>query len=245
MTRRTVDPHLRFDAWLLSGAIGEPARDLALHASVCSECVGRIAALDLLTAVDTGRAALPPSVRLIREPAQGLGGLGRYATAFAGVTVATALIGLAGWRLIDLRGLTETANADESTRQAVLGGTGRPSPTPEAQPSESVTSPAESVPQAPSAAPTPVHTAPPPEATPRPATPRPSASASASVSAGPSATPTPAGSPAASPTPVPTDTPTPEPTDTPTPEPTDTPTPEPTATPTPEPTVEPSPTPTP
>jgi hypothetical protein len=237
MTRRNADPHLRFDAWLLAGADGEPARDLALHASVCSICIPRVAALDLLTAVDTGQAPIPVILGPSAWPAIGIQGVLRYATAFAVVTAAAALIGLAGSRLIDLRGLTGTTNGGvESPVQGVLGGTGGPSPTPEAQLSEPAMSAAESAastaPTAsdgatPTAAPTPAspfRTPVPVGSTPRPGTPRPSASPSAAGSIAPSATPTPLESPTPSPTPLATDTPTPVPTDTPTPEPTPTPT---------------------
>jgi hypothetical protein len=237
MTRRIADPHLRFNAWLVAGAEGELARDLALHASVCGICVPRVAALDLLTAVDTGRASVPVLLRPTFRPA-GLRGVGRFAAAFAGVTVAAALIGLAGSQLIELRGAGDgagKADPGETPGQAVLGGTGQPSPTP------SQTEP--SVTPAPTAAPSTAEAATPTapatpapfqypgtQSTPRPATPRPSASASASASPRPVATPTPVASPVPTPTPtpIPTDTPTPIPTDTPTPIPTDTPMPTPT-----------------
>jgi hypothetical protein len=234
MTRRIADPHLRFNAWLVAGAEGELARDLALHASVCGICVPRVAALDLLTAVDTGRASVPVLLRPTFRPA-GLRGVGRFVAAFAGVTVAAALIGLAGSQLIELRGAGDGASkADpgETPGQAVLGGTGRSSPTPsQTEPSET---PAPSAAASTAEASTPTGPATPApfpapgsQSTPRPATPRPSASASASASPRPVATPTPVASP------VPTPTPTPTPTDTPTPVATPTPTPPPEPTPTP------------
>ncbi len=232
MTRRSADPHLRFEAWLLAGADGEPARDLALHASVCSVCIPRVAALDLLTAVDTGRAPIPVILGPIAWPAAGLQGVLRFAAAFALVTASAALIGLAGSRLIDLRGLTgtTTGGVGESPVQGVLGGTGRPSPTPTVQPSESAAGTAASTSSpgpTPTAAPTPAwpfHTPVPVGSTARPATPRPSASASAVGSVAPSATPTPLESATPTPTPAETPTPAPLPTDTPTPGPTPSPT---------------------
>lgn len=232
MTRRSADPHLRFDAWLMAGADGEPARDLALHASVCGVCIPRVAALDLLTAIDTGRAPIPVILGPVAWPGAGMQTVLRYTAAFAVVTAAAALIGLAGSRLIDLRGVTGTTNGavGESPVQGVLGGTGRPSPTPTAtlttRPSESAASsaaPTSSPGTTPTAAPTtasPFRTPAPIGATPRPATPRPSASASAVGSNEPSATPTSVQSATPSPTPLATETPTPVPTDTPTPEPT-------------------------
>jgi hypothetical protein len=227
MTRRIADPHLRFNAWLVAGAEGELARDLALHASVCGICVPRVAALDLLTAVDTGRASVPVLLRPTFRPA-GLRGVGRFVAAFAGVTVAAALIGLAGSQLIELRGAGDGASkADpgETPGQAVLGGTGRSSPTPsQTEPSETP-APSAAASTAEASTPTALATpapfpAPGSQSTPRPATPRPSASASASASPRPVATPTPVASPVPTPTPTatPTDTPTPEATPTPAPD---------------------------
>jgi len=56
-----TDAHRRFGEWLAAGAADEPPRDAALHASVCADCLVSIAALDALTAIDLGRAALPAS----------------------------------------------------------------------------------------------------------------------------------------------------------------------------------------
>jgi hypothetical protein len=228
MTRRAADPHARFDEWLLAGARGEPARDLALHASLCAACTARISAVDLLTSVDPGRAPMPPLLAGgAHQPATALRRGGRFAAAFAGVTLAAALIGVAGWRLIELQGLAENvdANAGETPGQAVLGGTGESSQP--ASPEASVNAPSSAEPAA-TAGPTqtagasaqpasqPVIQ---PGATPRPSTPRPSVSASPSASPAPSASSTPA--PAGSPTPTPSGSETPVPSETasPTPEP--------------------------
>ena len=237
MTRRAADPHLRFDPWLLAGARGEPPRDLALHASLCTACTARISALDMLAAVDPGRAAQPPSLANAPRPVRALRRAGRFAAALAGATLVVALVGLAGWRLVELRGLPERvdANAGQTPGQAVLGGTGESSET--ANPEASVASPTDAAATA-----SPTQTAgataqpPPPPvtrpvATAPPATPRPSVSASPSASVAPSAsaTPTPVGSatpaPSGSETPSPSPTATPAPTETPTPEPTPTPSP--------------------
>ena len=228
MKGRAADPHLRFDEWLLTGARGEPARDLALHASLCAACTANISALDLLSSVDPGRATLPPSLAGARRRVTTLRRAGRIAAAFAGVTVAAALIGLASWRMIDLLSLAERvdANAGDTPGQAVLGGTGGSSQPPSAAATSSTEPDAAG--GSPSAgSPTPQPNVPPiaqPGATPRPVTPRPSASASPSTSVAPSAsanptltessTPTPPGSPTLSETatPTPTETPTPSPT---------------------------------
>lgn len=242
MTRYAGDPHGRFDEWLLAGARGEPPRDLALHASLCATCAARISAVDLLTSVDPGRAPKPPSlVGAAPRPVTTLRRAGRFAAALAGVTVAAALIGLAGWRMIDLQGLTERvdANAGERPGQAVLGGTGDSSQPPSAEATVAASSsqgPAETAAASQTAsasAPPATQSAIQPGATPRPSTPRPSVSTRPSTSAPPSASATP--TPAGSPTPTPAAPATPTPTEAATPTPTATPTPEPTATPTPAP----------
>ena len=51
--------HQRFQDWLTAGAEGDPPRDLAVHASVCSACRQSIEALDRLAAVNTGLASCP------------------------------------------------------------------------------------------------------------------------------------------------------------------------------------------
>jgi hypothetical protein len=207
-----TDPHQRFGEWLLAGAPGEPARDLALHASVCPGCMARVAALDLLAAVDTGRARPPSSAALRRKPAPSGRGAMRYAEAFFGAIILAGLVGL-GARVIDLRALTGPAgaNPEGTPTQAVLGGTGRPSLTPEPSASESGESTASASPTnavTPTSVPQPVN---PPAATVRPATPTPS---TAAPTPGPTPTATPTSAETATPTvePTPSDSPTPTPT---------------------------------
>ena len=212
MTRPT-DPHLRFGEWLLAGAPGEPARDLALHASVCPGCMARIAALDLLAAVDTGHAKPPSSAALRRQPAGARRGAGRYAEALFGAIVVAGLIGL-GVRVIDLRALAGPAgpNADGTPAQAVLGGTGRPSLTPEPTASKPAASASQTTAVTPTPVPQPVN---PPVATPRPATPRPSTPQPSASTPGATPTPTPTSAASATPTAEPTLTNSPTPTPTP------------------------------
>ena len=112
------DPHSRFLTWLLSGATGDPARDLALHASVCPECIRWVAAHDALTAIDVGRARLPPW-RAAR-PRQ------RAAIRVGRLVAVTASLVLLGWGIaFGARQLmTGAATGDQSGQ--VLSATGRP-----------------------------------------------------------------------------------------------------------------------
>ena len=121
------DPHLRFIEWLESNSDEDPPRDLAVHAAVCAACKQRIAALDLLTAIDPALAGIPQA-----RPAPTRGWLlttGRAAVMVGGVA-ALAVIGVGSWRLIQASELLGPAL--ESPTQAVLGNTGAPEPTPTA-----------------------------------------------------------------------------------------------------------------
>ncbi len=117
-----ADLHDRFDAWLRSGASGEPPRDAAIHASVCEECLRKVVALDSLAEVDLGAAPVPPSL-----PSERLTAPGRLRRpAFVLGTAAAVVIGvatgsLAGPLLLGDRGIGE---------QQVQAATGTPAPSP-------------------------------------------------------------------------------------------------------------------
>jgi hypothetical protein len=172
MTRPTDaahdDPHGRFAAWLLA-ADDDPPRDLAVHASVCSACQLEIAAFDMLTAIDLGRAGMPPRALAGRSR---LGTAGRVAVAVSGAA-AMAAIGVGGWRLAEAGGLG-AGPASEAPTQAVLGNTGHPETAPVASPSAGAQATAEGLdePPSPSSAATTgsVPLPQPPAATPRPTT---------------------------------------------------------------------------
>jgi hypothetical protein len=212
---RARDPHRRFAEWLATNSDDDPPRDLAVHAAVCVACQQRIAALDMLTAIDPALAGMPP---VLPVPVAGWPRTVGRAAVVAGGVAALAVVGVGSWRLIEASNLV--GPAVESPTQAVLGGTGAPAPTPppsmpaSAQPSSDEPSTAE---QSPTARPSVV--VPPPaigQPTPPPVQPtvRPTARPR------PTATPRP---PTPAPTPLPTSVPTPPPTPPPTPEPTLTP----------------------
>ena len=195
------EPHARFSAWLASGAHGEPARDLALHASVCPECTRAITAIDLLGRIDLGSAPIPSWDGASEEPG-GLLRATRFAAAAAGVMLVAVVVGIGASQLIvGARVSGEVAFGSETPAQGLLGGAGTPVASPTPGSSIEAGSPTASPSQGPdptlfvlpTARPTPRPT-PAPTRTPRP-TPTPH----------PTATPTPM------PTPSPTDTPTPSP----------------------------------
>ena len=211
------DLHGRFAAWMASGALGDPPRDAALHASVCEGCLGLVAARDALAAIDTGLAALPPSRLGQRRRPTPILSAARIGAATVTVGVLGAALAFGASQLI-AGGRHPAARAPAPTAAGgVLGAQGAPSE------SEGTATPR----------PTPTRT------------PRASASASPTAALTPSAgeappalPPPPIGSVAAAPSPSPTPSPTRAPTSppTPSPPPTPTPTPTPTASPTPSPT---------
>lgn len=93
-----TDLHERFDAWLRTGAPEDPPRDAAIHASVCDECLRKVAALDSLATVDLGAAPLPPSLgiarpaRPMRRPAFAMGAVVVMAVAVATGAIAAPLL---------------------------------------------------------------------------------------------------------------------------------------------------------
>ena len=206
------DPHRRFAEWLEASSDDDPPRDLAVHAAVCVACQQRIAALDMLTAIDPALAGMPP---VLPVPVAGWPRTISRAAMVAGGVAALAVVGVGSWRLIEASNLV--GPAVESPTQAVLGGTGAPEPTApptmpaSAQPSSDEPSTSE---QPPTAQPSVV--VPPPPIIGQPTPPPVQPTVRPTVRPTPTARPpTPTPRPTASPTPLPTPTPTPQPTPTP------------------------------
>jgi hypothetical protein len=217
------EAHQRFRDWLTAGAEGEPARDVAVHASVCTECRRSIAALDLLAVINPGMASMPAEPM---GPERGqLEMAGRLAGATA-ILFSAAILGVGVSQLIGVsHGGSPVAQASPTPDQEVLGATATPQPTQQATPTfsqETLTplgTPAPTAVPHPDATPWPDRTAAP---TPVPIPfPTPLPTSSSSPTGSPSATPLPTDSQSSVPTatPTPTVTPTPTPTDTPTPAP--------------------------
>ena len=216
--------HERFRAWLDDGAIGELARDLAIHAAVCPVCAGWVRAQDALAAIDTGLAPLPSSRPATATVPGGLRHARRYAAAAGGLVLTGGLVTFGVTQI-----LSGSVTFFPQRAQEVLGATGSPA-------SASVEMP-RSAPASPSTLATASGTAtPPPLPTPGPALVTPRATSRITPVAHPS--------PASTPTPVPTATPTQTPAVTPMPTATATATATASATPSPSPTPTLAPTPT-
>ena len=205
------EAHRRFREWLTGGAEGDPPRDVAVHASVCAECSSWIAALDLLSAVDTGKASMPAEP-VGREHSRLVVGV-RLAGATA-VLFSAAILGVGVSQLIGVSHPNgPVAQASPTPDQNVLGETATPQPSqPSAAPTPQDTltplgTPFPTPPLGATPAPTPYWTYFPPYPTPYP-TPfaTPFATPTAQPTPGPTATPP---APTATPTPP---TPTPDPT---------------------------------
>jgi hypothetical protein len=121
------DQHQRFLTWLVTGAAGEPARDLAVHASLCDECQRWVAAHDGLVSMDPARAALPPS----QAPAQRRASAGTRLRRLAAAGV--AVVALAGIGALGAAQLARLSNENHSG--GVLAATGGPQATAAATPS--------------------------------------------------------------------------------------------------------------
>jgi hypothetical protein len=192
--------HQRFQDWLTAGAEGDPARDLAVHASVCTICQQSIAALDELAVVNTGLASMP-GAPTGRERSR-LVMAGRLVGATA-VLFSAATLGVGVSQLIGVArpgGTVAQATASPSPNQGVMGETATPQPSPSAEATPSVAQ--ETL--TPLGTPLPTHA---PVVTPIPRrTPVPTPFTT------PIATPIPTAVPTPVPTPLPTPVPTPVPT---------------------------------
>ena len=182
-----MDLHERFADWLAGGAEGDPPRDLAIHASGCTDCMRAVAALESIQAIDAGAASMPPLRAVGSEPVVALGAA-RVAVGAAAVILLAASVGIgaSGW----FRSADPVAEASSTPAGEVLGG-GPPS-----RPTASV-----------AASPSPTKRI--------TGTPSPSASPAATTAA--TAAPTQAPPPRTAPPPPPTDEPTPAPPSTPAP----------------------------
>ena len=238
--------HERFWTWLDDGAIGEPPRDLAIHAAVCPVCAGWVRAHDALAVIDTGLAPLPSSRPAAATVPGGLRRAGRYAAAAGALLVAGGLVTFGVSQVI-----SGSLTFFPERTQEVLGATGSPAQVSVNAPTGSSATIAVETASL-TAAPLPLATPGPalqtPRATPRRTasvqpTPRPTATGTRTATstltpgatASPTGTATPSATPSASPSPIATSTatatpsPSPTPTETPSPSPTQTPSPAPSA----------------
>ncbi len=244
---------------MTSGATSSPGRDLAVHASVCEECLRAAAALDALPSIDLAGGGEPPALVTPRRlNVEGGPGLPYVGAAIGFVLIVASALVMQAWPLVPE---PETGLAGPNIVEGILGGVLRPS---DADDLAASTEPGASVEPEPDAsaavagghaspAPPPFGPVDVPSATdggtvafPAPpsagATPGPGSPTVTPPPGSPGASIAPSPNPTAPPTVTPTRPPsaTPQPTPEPTPEPTPQPTPDPTPASTPPPTPEPT-----
>jgi hypothetical protein len=98
-----LDPHQQLEEWLVDGAANDPPREMAFHASMCEECLARLAAFDSLGAVDVSAAGSPPPLAAPTALAAGIGWARLVGAATGGILAlilvlagASQLIGFVG-----------------------------------------------------------------------------------------------------------------------------------------------------
>jgi Fibronectin type III domain len=133
-----TDSHHLLEEWLVEGAVGDPPRELAVHASVCESCARRLGAFDSLAGVDVGAAGSPPPLRPLTRLTIALA-WARTGTAVAGVVVAGILVVFGATQLVGIMGILSPPPsggvAVVSPSGVVAGDTGGP---PSGQPEPAV-----------------------------------------------------------------------------------------------------------
>ena len=141
-----LDPHIQLEEWLVDGAVNDPPREMAFHASMCDECLSRLNAFDSLAAVDVGAAGSPPPLVAPTRVVVGLA-WARLATAAVGGILALLLVFAGASQLIGFVGhankpdasLVAVASATEMQTDGGPIGTFGPGPATEPSPSEGPT----------------------------------------------------------------------------------------------------------
>jgi hypothetical protein len=131
-----TDSHHLLEAWLVDGAVGDPPRELAVHASVCESCARRLGAFDSLATIDVDAAGSPPPLAAPTRVAVWLA-WARLTTAVAGTVVAGILVVFGATQLVGLVGLLD-GNPGPSDLVGLATPMGRqdsPGPDPAVEPS--------------------------------------------------------------------------------------------------------------
>ena len=121
-----TDSHSILDEWLIEGAVGDPPREVAVHAAVCASCARRLAAFDSLATVDVGAAGSPPPLPAPTRLEVGLA-WARIGTALAGTVVAGILVVFGASQLVGWAGTLDLGPAPSQVAGIVF----TPQPTPE------------------------------------------------------------------------------------------------------------------
>lgn len=97
------DSHAQLEAWLVDGAMGDPPREIAVHATLCESCTARLGAFDALALIDVAAAGSPPLLTAPTRLRKGVASA-RLATAVVGTVVAGILVVFGVSQLVGLGG---------------------------------------------------------------------------------------------------------------------------------------------
>jgi hypothetical protein len=209
-----TDLHAQLEDWIVEGAMGDPPREIAVHATLCESCTARLGAFDALGVIDVGAAGSPPPLAAPTRLRVGVA-WARRGTAVAGTVLAGILVILGLSQVVGLAG--RPTGEPEGTQLAGLSTSsehGGPAPSQRELSSIDPGAPETPTPSVPATAQpgfTPGPLPPPPQGPLPPPPPMPPATSAP--------TPTPIETPTPTPTPIETPTPTPTPIETPTPTP--------------------------
>ncbi|HUG94720.1 MAG TPA: hypothetical protein VMK30_01105 [Pleomorphomonadaceae bacterium] len=211
-----TDSHAQLEAWLVDGAMSDPPREIAVHATLCESCTARLGAFDALAVIEVAAAGSPPPLAALTRLRVGVA-WARRGTAVGGTVLAGILVILGLSQVVGSGG--RPPGEPEGTQLAGLSTASDHAGPASSQPELSSIdpgapeTPTPSVPATAQPGFTPGPLPPvPPGATPLPPTPGPSATAAPTSAPTPTPTPTPEiPDPSASPSQMPTATPTPTP----------------------------------
>lgn len=115
-----TDLHAQLEAWLADGPLGDPPREIAVHASVCERCTATLGAFDALALIDVGLSGSPPPLGARSRLRMGMA-WARVGTAVTATVLAGLLVGFGIAQLVGINGPADgTVGEPEGTQLAGL-----------------------------------------------------------------------------------------------------------------------------
>ena len=96
-----TDSHSQLEAWLVDGAMGDPPRETAVHATLCESCTARLGAFDALALIDVAAAGSPPPQAATSRVRRGVA-WARLGSAVVGTVVAGIILVFGASQLLGL-----------------------------------------------------------------------------------------------------------------------------------------------
>jgi hypothetical protein len=107
-----TDSHAQLEAWLVEGAMGDPPREIAVHATLCESCAARLGAFDALALIDVAAAGSPPPRAAPSRVRMGVA-WARLGAAVVGTVVAGIILVFGASQLLGLATQTGGPNAPQ------------------------------------------------------------------------------------------------------------------------------------